>query len=409
MYEYIVIGAGVTGITLCKKLKEKGISNVLVLEAKHEAGGLCTTKNINGHQLDIGGGHFFHTKYKEIFDYVFKYLPENNFNYFNRVSKLKIANNTIDYPLESNLWQLPQEEQIAFLISVIRNGESLGLEEPQNYEEWIRWKLGNKICDEYMIPYNCKLWGVAPAEMDIDWLYKIPRVNVKEILQYCLNKKQNKEKFPAHINFYYPKSGGFQSIVNALSVDEIKNIKFNTKVNRLHYDNDKWIINNEFVAKKVINTTPWNDLYKALGEPQNLKEDFDKIQYNKIVVSLYEKEFDIDWHWRYVPDMSRNYHREFYISNFALDSKKNGIYTETNVKRFNGDEDELFGKALYHYETEAAYPIPVIGHSVAIKNILAHYKSQNLFGVGRWGQHQYQNADVSMFEAIKFVEEECKC
>ena len=46
MYEYLIIGGGVTGITLCKKLKEKGIKNVIVLEAQAEAGGLCTTKNI---------------------------------------------------------------------------------------------------------------------------------------------------------------------------------------------------------------------------------------------------------------------------------------------------------------------------------------------------------------------------
>lgn len=31
MFEYIIIGAGVTGLTLCKKLREKGIDNILVL------------------------------------------------------------------------------------------------------------------------------------------------------------------------------------------------------------------------------------------------------------------------------------------------------------------------------------------------------------------------------------------
>ena len=37
MYEYIIIGAGVTGITLCKKFREAGISDVLVLEASGRA------------------------------------------------------------------------------------------------------------------------------------------------------------------------------------------------------------------------------------------------------------------------------------------------------------------------------------------------------------------------------------
>ncbi|MBR1544807.1 MAG: hypothetical protein IJ638_02590, partial [Alphaproteobacteria bacterium] len=166
-----------------------------------------------------------------------------------------------------------------------------------------------------------------------------------------------------------------------------------------------WLINNEYKAKYVINTTPWNDIFNALGRPQNLKNDFEKIRYNRVVISLYEKEYSHDWHWRYVPDMKRNYHREFYIHNFAKSSKPNGMYVETNLKRFNGIE-EVLGTNLYNYTTDAAYPIPVIGHTSAIKNILAYYKKLGLFGVGRWGQHEYQNADVSMFNALMFVEEE---
>ena len=183
MLDFVIIGGGITGITLTKQLRLDGY-NVLCLEAKKNAGGLCRTENIDGHILDIGGGHFFHTKYKEVFDFVFNYIPESEFNFIPRVSKIRIGENTIDYPLESNLWQLPMDKQILYLISVIRNGEALGMPEPKNYEEWIRWKLGNLICDNYMLPYNTKLWGVKPSEMDIDWLYKIPRVNVTEILKY---------------------------------------------------------------------------------------------------------------------------------------------------------------------------------------------------------------------------------
>ncbi len=121
---------------------------------------------------------FFNTKYKEIADYVFDHMPKSEFEYFERVSKIEIYGNTIDYPLESNLWQVPLDMRIDYLISTIRNGEALGNAEPVNYEEWIRWKLGDKICDNYMLPYNEKLWGVTPDHMDIDWRHKIPRVNV---------------------------------------------------------------------------------------------------------------------------------------------------------------------------------------------------------------------------------------
>ena len=405
MLDYLIIGAGVTGITLSKFLRKGGIDNILVLEKEDRPGGLCKTDIIKGHTLDIGGGHFFHTKHQEIFDYIFSFLPEDQFNYFERVSKIKLGDVTIDYPIESNIWQMPIEDQIEYLISVVRNGEALGMGEPSNYEEWIRWKLGNKICDEYMIPYNEKLWGVSPSEMDIDWLYKIPRVNVDEVLRYCLERKQDVTKFPAHIHFYYPKKGGFESIVNAIAKDEMKYIRLNEKVSRMIFTDDHWVINDMYEARNVINTTPWNDLYEALGSPREIEDDIRKIRYNRIVVSLYEHEYDHNWHWRYVPDKDLMHHREFYIGNFAKDSRPDGIYLETGIKRFDKTTARFEGKrSVADYETDAAYPIPVVGHTKAIQNILKHYEPMHLYGCGRWGQHEYQNADVSMHEAVKLAQ-----
>lgn len=408
MYDYIIIGGGITGITLCNKLKENGIYNILVMEEEDRLGGLCKSLEIDGHNLDTGGGHFFHTKYEEIFDYVFSYMPKDEFNYYLRVSKIELENQTIDYPIESNIWQLPLEKQLSYLISIVRNGEALEQPEPRNYEEWIRWKLGNMICDNYMVPYNEKLWGISPEEMDIDWLYKIPQINVEEAMKYSLKREADVNKFPAHIHFYYPKRGGVQRIIDALAYDMKENVLLNSKVSNLKYADGYWIVNKEFQAKKVINTTPWNDLYFALEDvPAELEQSFRKICYNRIVVSLYEKEYTHDWHWRYIPDMQKLFHREFFIHNFSENSKDNGIYLETNLKRYLGrGKINYDGKLLYEEITKAAYPIPVIGHAEAIKNILLYYKAKGLYGVGRWGQHEYQNADVSMHEAFQFVKEQ---
>ena len=404
MYEYVIIGAGVTGITLCKKFREEGIENVLVLEKEKGWGGLCRTELIDGHNLDIGGGHFFHTKYPQVFDYVFKYLPEEHFRYYSRVSKIEIEGQTIDYPIESNIWQLPINRQIPYLISVIRNRESQGYPAPVDYEQWIRWKLGDEICDNYMIPYNLKLWGVSPSEMDVDWLYKIPRVDVDEVLQYSLTHKADVSKFPAHIHFYYPKQGGFQRIVDAIGADEKDKILLNTPVKKLVYTNNHWIINNELEAKNVVTTIPWNDLQQCMEIPVELQNSFSRIKYNRIVISLYESEYEHNWHWRYIPDVRKAHHREFFIHNYSESSKADGVYLETGIARRSFIGVPYHGRKIYEIETDAAYPIPVIGHAEAIRNILGYYKKYHLFGVGRWGQHEYQNADVSIAEAMKFVE-----
>lgn len=406
IYDYIVLGAGITGLTLLKKLREKGYNNILGLEAENEAGGLCRTFYVDGHACDIGG-HFFQTKYKEVEDFVFSNFPKEKMYQINpRISKIHIHGKDIDYPLEANLWQLPLDKQVEYLISVIRNGEALGKPEPHNYEEWIRWKLGDKICDNYLIPYNTKLWGVPSNEMDVDWLHKIPRIEVEEILRDSLEKTQDVEKYPAHIRPYYPLSGGYGRVIEAIASDINKFIKFNTSVSKLRYiaDEKVWLVNEEFKAKNVINTTPWSDLFEAMGRPAEIKEQINKIKYNKLVISLFETDKNpTPYHWRYVPDLNEQHHREFFISNFAKDSKNYGTFTETNADRFDADNLTFKGRNLFNYETPAAYPLPLIGKTKAITEILEHFKPLHLYGVGRWGEHQHHNHDVCMKNAMDFV------
>lgn len=406
LYDYIIIGGGITGLTLCHKLIERN-KNVLILETDDEVGGLCRTKYIGDHIMDIGG-HFLETKYQDVYDFIFKYYPKDNFYQINpRIAKINIHNTDIDYPLESNLWQLPIKKQIQYLISVIRNGEGLGKSAPTNYEEWIRWKLGDKICDNYLIPYNMKLWGVVPKELDIDWLYKIPRINVEEVLEYSLERNPDVEKFPCHIRPYYPKKNGYGEVVNAIAKPIMKNIKLNYKVKKLIYnENDKiWLVNDdEFRTKNVLNAgCPWNDMYEILGKPKEIYDDIQKIKYNKIVVSLYESEERQTFHWRYIPDLKQQHHREFPIANFVKNSPLNSYFIETNLNRFNAETATFNGKNLYNYITPAAYPIPLIGKTRAITNILSYYKNKNLFGIGRWGEHQHHNHDICIKNAIDFV------
>ncbi len=406
IYDYIVLGAGITGLTLLKKMREKGIHNILGLEAEKEAGGLCRTHYVDGHACDIGG-HFFQTKYKDVEDFVFSNFPKEKMYQINpRISKICLGGVDVDYPLEANLWQLPVEQQISFLISVVRNGEALGKPEPKNYEEWIRWKLGDKICDEYLLSYNQKLWGVSPEQLDVDWLHKIPRIEVDEILRNSLERKQDVNKYPAHATPYYPKSGGYGRVMEAIAADINPVIKFNTRVTKIAYNESEsvWYVNEAYCAKNIINTTPWPDLFEAMGRPSEIKEPISKIKYNKIVISLYEMDKNpYPYHWYYKPDLKEQHHREFSICNFVKDSKKWGGFTETNADRFTPDTLTFKGRNIYNYTTPAAYPLPLIGKAKAIGEILAFFRSKHLYGVGRWGEHQHHNHDVCMKHAIDFV------
>jgi len=407
IYKYLVIGAGITGVTIARLLQQRGEDNFIILESEKEAGGLCKTVEVNGHVLDTGGGHFLYTKHQEVYDFIFSHIPKSEFNYFDRVSKIRVEGCEVDYPLESNFWQLPLDLQVRYLIAAVQCGEVLGKKEPKNYEEWTRWKLGNIIAEHYMLPYNEKIWGVKPQQMDIDWLHKIPSLNTEEIVKNCLKHDMGTEKMPSHPGFYYPKEGGFQKIFDAI-YDPVKDkVKLGEPVNKLVKNKNSWTVNDKYEAEIVINTVPWPYLYNALGQPKNLVDSFKKLIPNKLVVSLWEKEYDHNWHWVYEPNKDVEYHREFYVHNFAPHSKKTTMYTETNIKRWPGENDWVCAgensKPVVEFINQAAYPVPVIGHADAIKTILDYYKKDKLYGVGRWGQWQYLNADACIMEAMDFV------
>ena len=69
--KYLILGAGPAGLTYANRLKQKGISDFLVLEKEEDAGGLCRSAEIDGSPLDIGGGHFLDVRRPEVNDFLF--------------------------------------------------------------------------------------------------------------------------------------------------------------------------------------------------------------------------------------------------------------------------------------------------------------------------------------------------
>jgi len=405
-YDFIIIGAGITGVSLGRLLQLKGVDNFIILESNSEAGGLCRTKNIKGHIVDIGGGHFLDSKYPEVYKFIFEHLPKKEFNEFERISKVKIGDYILDYPFELNLWQLPEEECKKYVLSLesIKNLKNKSI---KNFEEYVKFNFGNLIAEKYMIPYNKKIWGVDLKYLDTDLVYKTPLTNITDILNSISFKKPDPSKIPSHFKFYSPKKGGFQTIFNSIYEKISDKVVLNYQIKKIKKDKDRWIIDDNYRSKVVINTAPWPSLFSALGSPQELKNDFDNLKSNSIVVSLFEEKKINNWHWIYIPDEEVESHRKIYINNFYPESMPNGIWGEVNIMRWPGKDNKWSNnkKPIFEHINEFAYPIPSLRHRESMDNILNYYKSKNLFGIGRWGTWSHKNADVCIHDCIKFVED----
>ena len=157
--KYLILGAGPAGLGFANRLLELGETDFLVLEKEKEAGGLCRSMEVDGSPLDIGGGHFLDVRRPKVNEFLFRFMKEEEWDRYERDSRIQIGDDLVGHPLEANIWQMSLEKQVAYLKSIAIAGCNLGTPVPQEFVKWIYWKLGERIAEDYMIPYNRKMFA----------------------------------------------------------------------------------------------------------------------------------------------------------------------------------------------------------------------------------------------------------
>ena len=389
-YKYIILGAGPSGLTFANKLLQSGEKSFIVLEKESEAGGLCRSVLIDKAPLDIGGGHFLDVKRKNVLDFLFLFMPEKEWKLHKRKSTIITKGLEIDYPFESNIWQLPMEDQIDYLLSISKT-ESGKKQMPKKFIDWIYWKLGDKIAVDYMIPYNQKVWSMDLNKLGTYWLYKLPDVSLRETLFSCLLKKPA-GKMPAHAQFLYPKKHGYGEVWKRMATALEGHIVYNFDVNTINVSTRT--INKKYSSDIIINTIPWKEFSKS-NIPSSTVSLINKLVHSAVRVSYYKENFNSDAHWTYLPDVKLPHHRILNRRNFCKNSY--GYWTEMNEKRSKIKYKPAQWKHINNY----AYPINTIQKPIEIKKILAFFQKKNIYGLGRWGEWEHMNSDVSVERSIE--------
>lgn len=395
--KYLILGAGPAGLTIANKLKQRGETDFLVLEKEREAGGLCRSTNIDGSPFDIGGGHFLDVRRPEVNKFLFGFMPEEEWDIYNRDSQIDINGSMINHPIEANIWQMKIEDQVEYLKSIAIAGCNIGTPMPESFVDWIYWKLGSKVAESYMIPYNSKIFADELNELGTYWLEKLPNVNFEETILSCL-KKQAYGTQPGHAKFYYPKKYGYGELwlrmadaisINVLYGSCIKSINFNTRtVTTVEGAN--------YSADNIITTIPWMEFDKIVGMPMDIQQSIKELKFSSIETRYHDKKLNTTAHWIYYPNQDLPYHRILVRHNFCPNSK--GYWTETRgerVKMFSPEEQNN-----YHYLNKYAYPLNTIGKPEIMKRLLSWAESNHVYGLGRWGEHQHYNSDVTVSLAL---------
>lgn len=397
--KYLILGAGPAGLTFANRLKEKGENDFLVLEKENEAGGLCRSINVDGSPFDIGGGHFLDVRRPEVNKFLFKFMPEEEWNLYTRDSRIQINGNEVNHPIEANIWQMKLEDQVEYLKSIAVAGCNIGKEMPQKFTDWIYWKLGNKIAEDYMIPYNQKMFNKELDQLGTYWLEKLPNVSFEETLLSCLTKKAY-GKQPGHAQFYYPKKYGYGELWLRMAKNIENNIQYNKDIKSINFDAKIVTTSNneKYQADIIITTIPWMEFCEINGMPENIEKSIKELKYSSIQTEYFNNNLDTEAHWIYYPDPKLPYHRILVRHNFCNNS--NGYWTETNAERLNMEEPNN----NYKYFNKYAYPLNTINKPQIMKEILDWAKTKNVYGLGRWGEHQHYNSDVTVDLAMKLAD-----
>ena len=440
MKKVLIIGAGPAGLTAAYELlhRAKGEYEVIVFEESSDMGGISRTVNYKGNRMDMGGHRFF-SKVSRVNEWWETMLPmqgapsmddiaverriplakggpdpektDRVMLHRNRVSRIYFDNKFYDYPIQLkpelfiNMGLVNTlQAMFSYLGSVIHKREEKSL------EDFYINRFGKKLYSMFFENYTESLWGRHPSEIDPSWgAQRAKGLSVMAIIKDVFGKMLPKKKADRHVEtslieaFQYPKLGPGQLWdVTASEVEKLGGtILKNAKVTGI-LKNEQQVITSlcyrqdgedkRMEGDIVISSMPLKDLIEGMNdvpaEPLRIAKGLPYRDYRTLGVL--------------VPRLNlKNKTKIKTVGNIVPD---NWVYVhDRSVKMGLIDSKELVLDA--HAErVKKAYPAYFDTYEEIDKLIAYINTIDNLYCVGRNGQHRYNNIDHSMMTSFETVD-----
>lgn len=459
MKKITIIGAGPAGLTAAYEiLKKSDEYEITILEKTNRIGGIACTVCHNENYMDLGG-HRFYSKC----DFITKWwqtVPQVPLLNKKRKSEIYFNRNFFDYPIKlnyKNLSALGLKELMLIFIDYIK--AQLVKKEENSLEDFYINRFGKRLYEIFFKDYTKKVWGISPDKISPDWgSQRVKGLNIFEVFKDCyksaLNIKNTHNTQTSLIDeFYYPPYGPGQ-LWNAVAEEIIKmggKIKFNCNVSRFQTEKNQ-IVEVSYVyagmetyeqTEIIISSMPIKTLISGIESvPDAIRKVSNGLVYRDfITVGVLVNSMDIktDDCWIYMQDKSVTMGRIQIFNNWSESlvresgktvwlgleyfcSKGDHLWNKSDNEMAQLAADELVKAGIIldthsildtHTERlEKAYPA-YFGTYENMHEIIQFLDSfDNLYCIGRNGQHRYNNMDHSMltaFECVKNIIENNKC
>ena len=352
--KYLVVGAGLTGLTVAERIANCLKENVLIVEKRgHIGGNAYDCYNADGILVHMYGPHIFHTDRKEIYDYLSAFTQWNDYQH--RV--LTYADGLfmpmpITLPTMNMLYGA---DFTCFEMERFLNERAVKIDPVTNSEEYILSKAGPDIYEKFFKNYTAKQWGVPASRLDPSVAARIP-VRCSPDTRYFTDKYQG-----------IPKNGYARMCENMTDNKKIK-ILLNTDYNE---------ISGDIEYDCLIYTGPVDGFYglrRGALRYRSLRFQFETIDtesYQDAAVVNYPNDYD--------------YTR---ITEYKKITWQKHAKTSV-VKEFPCDGDEPF------------YPYPTVENGQIYQKYKADAAAEKkVIFAGRLGEYKYYNMDEAIGRAL---------
>ena len=446
MKKIVIIGGGITGLSVAWKLSENGY-DVTVIESDKSIGGLAKTIEIGKYFFDIGP-HSFFSEDEKVFKRVMNLFESepNEIPYAKRSVKMLFKGKYVDYPLSAkSILQMGFLSPILCSLSFAKSyigtyASSLFIKKKENQnltvKQWAIENFGKYLYLNFFKPYTEQFWKIKTSELSHRVIPSNKKMDFARTLKHLLIKKYlmiskrepgklslvERESLPS----YYPKKG-FGEIANRIS-RQIENnggkIYTSLEVDEITLNsNNTFVIkakDKNFLGNFAISTVPLNKvitIIKPLHEQEIIKSA-KKLEYLSLVLLylIIKKKNVLGCQYCYFLDRPYNRISEMNnFSNYLSPQDENILAVEISCHNeseiWKSSDKNIFSLCMQGIEKDNflkkeditnykvikipnVYPIYKKDYEIHLKKTEEYFaKIKNFFSIGRQGQFYYGDID----------------
>lgn len=359
-FKYVIVGAGLAGLTMAERIANKLNEKVLVIEKRNHIGGnIYDSYNEDGILIHNYGPHIFHTNDKGVYEYLSGFTKWLDF--WHRVLTY-VDGNLVPMPITvETVNKLYNLNLNCFEVEEFLKKQAVAIDEIKTSKDVALSKVGKDIYEKIFETYTKKQWGIDPAELDTSVISRIP-IRLNRDTRYFSDKYQG---MPAH---------GYTKLCENM----VKN------------KNIKLLLNTDY--KEVIGDISYDTLIYTGAADEYYDYKFGKLAYRSInfVFETFDQE-------EYQEAPVVNYPNDYDFTRITEFKKLSGQkHTKTTIcKEFPTSEGEPY------------YPFPT-------KDCKAQYalyeeeikKEKKVIFIGRLAEYRYYNMDAVVRRALDVFEQQ---